>query len=82
MASKSCDAFTLLELVVVLALAALWAMLLLPALARTQPNSKAVQCQNNLRQLTMAWRSYAADNRDILVVPAPSGATSSRPAWV
>jgi len=35
-------AFTLVELLVVLVVLALWAMLLLPALARTQLNSRAL----------------------------------------
>ncbi|HWH67861.1 MAG TPA: hypothetical protein VNT26_00630, partial [Candidatus Sulfotelmatobacter sp.] len=45
-----------------IALVGLGALMLLPALARTQPGSKALQCQNNLRQLTVAWRAWAEDN--------------------
>src|SRR5688572_9809844 len=45
-----------------MAVMAVLALTVLPALARTQPNAKAALCQNNLRQLTGAWRMYAEDN--------------------
>jgi len=59
--------FTLTELVVTLALAALLGIILAPALARTNPNTKAVQCLNNNRQLCQAWRMYAGDCGDQIV---------------
>ena len=49
-------AFTLVELLVVIAMIALGALLLVPALARTRPGAKAIQCRNHLKQLTAAWR--------------------------
>ncbi len=62
-------AFTLIELVVVLATLGILAVLLLPALASsTQPGSaKSFQCLNNLRQMAVAWTLYAEDNHDRLV---------------
>jgi prepilin-type N-terminal cleavage/methylation domain-containing protein len=63
---KSPDGFTLVELVVVLAVIAVLAMLLLPAIAATKPGSQAFQCQNNQKQITLAWQMYAEDNRDVL----------------
>jgi prepilin-type N-terminal cleavage/methylation domain-containing protein/prepilin-type processing-associated H-X9-DG protein len=61
-------AFTLTELLVVLATLAILAVLLLPVLASTQPASaKAFQCLNNLRQMAMAWTLYSGDNHDRLV---------------
>jgi prepilin-type N-terminal cleavage/methylation domain-containing protein len=62
------DAFTLTELLVVLATLAILSVLLLPALASTQSgNSKAFQCLNNMRQMAVAWTLYAEDNQDRLV---------------
>ena len=58
--------FTFIELLVVLAVLALLAVTLLPALANTQPDSRAFQCLNNQRQIMLAWRMYAEDNNDIL----------------
>lgn len=36
----------------------------IPTLAKNQPNSRAIRCQNNLRQLAAAWNTYAADYSD------------------
>src|ERR1022692_3313797 len=61
-------AFTLNELLVVLATLAILAVVLLPALASTQPGSaKVFQCLNNVRQMAVAWTLYAEDNHDRLV---------------
>jgi prepilin-type N-terminal cleavage/methylation domain-containing protein/prepilin-type processing-associated H-X9-DG protein len=58
--------FTFIELLVVLATVAILAVLLLPAIAGTKPNSQAFQCLENQRQLTLGWQMYAADNTDLL----------------
>jgi prepilin-type processing-associated H-X9-DG protein len=77
------DAFTRFELVVVLAVLALLAMFLLPALARTQPDSRAFQCLNNHRQLARAWLMYAADNNDQLATSLHGSEAMSptQPMW-
>ena len=62
--------FTFVELLVVLAVIAALAATLLPALAKSRPNSLAFQCLNNNRQLCAAWRMYADDNRDRIVYSA------------
>jgi prepilin-type processing-associated H-X9-DG protein len=63
-----CGAFTLTELLVVLATLAILAILFFPALAGTQPgNTKVFQCLNNMRQMAVAWTLYAEDNHDGLV---------------
>src|SRR5205085_10219721 len=58
---------------------------LLPALATTTPNTKALQCLNNHRQLANAWRMYADDNRDLIVYASEDGYGTSHPqnqyAW-
>jgi prepilin-type processing-associated H-X9-DG protein len=71
------SAFTLVELVVVLAVVFVLMLLLVPALAGSRTNSKAVQCLNNLRRLTGAWQMYASDNDDRMVTNANFGATVS-----
>ncbi len=58
--------FTLVELAVIIATVAILAVLLLPALAGTRPNTQALQCMENQRQLILAWQMYAQDNSDIL----------------
>ena len=71
------DGFTLIELLVVMATVAILAMLLLPALAGTKPNSQAFQCLENQRQLTLGWQMYAEDNNGKL---APNGTQVTTPA--
>jgi hypothetical protein len=60
-------AFTLVELLVILAVLMVLGVTILPALARPGLNSRAFQCLNNSRQLCAAWRMYADDNQDRIV---------------
>ena len=76
-------ALTLLELLVVIAIIAVLAALLLPVLSRAKERAKEASCQNNLKQLTLAWRSYADDNQDQLAsVFYFSGGQINSNAWV
>ena len=59
-------AFTLIELLVVIAIIAILAAMLLPALARAKESGRAIACNNQLRQLSMAAQIYAGDNSDTL----------------
>lgn len=57
-------AFTLIEVLVVLGVVALLSGLLLPALAGARGSARATQCLSNLRQLAIAWTSYAGAYAD------------------
>jgi prepilin-type N-terminal cleavage/methylation domain-containing protein len=57
-------AFTLLELLTVIAMIAILAALLFPALARAKSKSHRTQCYNNQRQISLSLMMYADDNRE------------------
>lgn len=56
-------AFTLIEILVVVAIIALLIAILLPSLSRAREQTKAVNCQSNIRQLLQGFLMYANDNR-------------------
>jgi prepilin-type N-terminal cleavage/methylation domain-containing protein/prepilin-type processing-associated H-X9-DG protein len=55
-------AFTLTEVLLVVAVLALLALLLLPAVTRPRHSSGRLGCTNNLKQIGLAFRTWAIDN--------------------
>jgi len=65
--------FTLIEMLVVIAIIAVLAALLLPALSHAKEKGRRTACSTNLRQVNLAIRLYAEDNADSLpVLPTPN----------
>src|SRR5437870_801356 len=61
-------AFTLVELLVVVAVIMILAALLLPVLSKAKAQAQRILCLNNLKQLGLVWTLYADDNGDALAV--------------
>ena len=56
--------FTLIELLIVIAIISILAAMLLPALNAARSKARAIQCMSQLRTLGTTVRIYANDNKD------------------
>ncbi len=57
-------AFMFVELLIVIAVLAILAALLLPALAKAKQKAQRINCVNNLKQVGLAFRLWSGDNGD------------------
>ncbi len=78
------DAFSLMELLIVIAVISILAGLLLPALSATKSRALTAKCVSNKKQLQLAWLLYAHDHEDEMppngeVMPGPPQV--DRPYW-
>jgi len=76
--------FTLIELLIVIAIIAILAGLLLPSLNKARQMSYSVKCKSNMRQILLAYQSYVSDWKENLLSwgSGPNGASGvSWPYW-
>jgi prepilin-type N-terminal cleavage/methylation domain-containing protein/prepilin-type processing-associated H-X9-DG protein len=72
-------AFTLVELLVVLAVIAILAGLLLPALVKTKEGGKSTVCLGNLHQIGIGLQLYVQENQNLLPVMQNIGTNGPPP---
>ena len=65
-----------------IAIIALLAALLLPALSKARSAATRVVCINNQKQLVLTWMMYSGDNREALVPNGGEGGAALPDLWV
>jgi prepilin-type N-terminal cleavage/methylation domain-containing protein/prepilin-type processing-associated H-X9-DG protein len=73
--------FSLVELLVVIAVIAVLASLLLPAIQKAKAKSHTTVCLNNLRQWGLAMQLYATDNDDYLPPEGTGNSLNQETGW-
>lgn len=82
-------AFTLIEMLMVIAVIAILAAILLPVFSRAKQRAQGIQCVNNLHQMTLGWQLYTDENGNRFPPNAamghnhpPVGEDAGNPSWV
>lgn len=62
-----CNAFTLIELLTVIAIIGILAAIIIPTVGKVRQSARRAECASNLRQLHTAIMLHAQDEKDTLI---------------
>jgi len=68
--NKTPSGFTLIELLVVVGIIAVLVAIILPVLAKARTVAKRTHCLSNLKQLTVAWTTFASEHNGRICSPS------------
>lgn len=74
-------AFTLIELLIVIAIIAILAAILLPVLSAARRRADQIYCANNMKQLCLADLIYVTDNK-LFMQPSASAYLGNNSEWI
>ncbi len=74
-------AFTLIELLTVIAIIGILAAIIIPVVGRVRDQARQAQSASNLRQWGIATQLYVAENRNLLPLRGLTNANVDRPTW-
>lgn len=75
-------AFTLVELIVSIAVIVVLLGILLPAVQRAREAARRIQCENNLKQIVLGALNFEARNKAFPVAHRPSGHQRQYSSWM
>lgn len=73
--------FSLIEVLVVIAVLAILTSILIPALRRVREKARETLCQSNLRTLAQGIEMYASDNNGFMPINSDSPAEATNKIW-
>lgn len=74
--------FTMIEILIVLAIISMMIALLMPALTSAKERAKMIQCASNLRQIGQALHIYAHDHDGIMIYEWDDKWNTALPQWI
>ncbi len=79
--SDSSAAFTLIELLTVIAIIGILAAILIPVVGEVREQAKVAQCKVHLRDIGTAVHLYATDHDDMIPPHIPAGGSAPSSEW-
>lgn len=78
----SAAAFTLIELLTVIAIIGILAAILLPVVGKVRDNARASVCLSNMRQVSLAMLMFADDNDGVLPTSGDTASGERETDWI